>query len=75
MSASFVLASLRGSTYKVEYASPLRSLRPCWTAFLNILRESGPALPKTAEPVPAIAILVDVLQCSVTVPFTGQSAV
>ena len=35
--ASFVLASLRGSTYGSEYASPLRSLRPRWTAFLNIL--------------------------------------
>ncbi len=28
-SASFVLASLRGSTYGGEYDSPLRSLRPC----------------------------------------------
>jgi hypothetical protein len=37
-SASFVLASLRGSTYSGEYASPLRLLRPCWTAFLNSLR-------------------------------------
>ena len=37
-SASFVLASLRGSTYGKEYASPLRALRPRWTAFLNILR-------------------------------------
>ena len=37
-SASFVLASLRGSTYSGEYASPLYSLRPCWTAFLNSLR-------------------------------------
>ena len=36
--ASFVLASLRGSTYHKEYASPLRSLRPRWTAFLNILQ-------------------------------------
>ena len=36
-SASFVLASLRGSTYGTKYASPLRSLRPCWTAFLIIL--------------------------------------
>jgi hypothetical protein len=36
--ASFVLASLRGSTYRKEYASPLRSLRPRWTTFLNILR-------------------------------------
>ena len=38
-SASFVLASFRGSTYGAEYASPLRSLRPCWTAFLTILQE------------------------------------
>jgi hypothetical protein len=36
--ASGVLASLRGSTYGTEYASPLRSLRPCWTAFLNSLQ-------------------------------------
>jgi hypothetical protein len=35
-SASFVLASFRGSTYS-EYASPLRLLRPRWTAILNIL--------------------------------------
>src|SRR5437016_870924 len=39
-SASFVLASLRSSTYRTEYASPLRLLRPCWTAFLSILRDS-----------------------------------
>ncbi len=38
-SASFVLASLRGSTYETKYASPLRSLRPRWTAILNILRD------------------------------------
>ena len=37
-SSSYVLASLRGSTYHKEYASPLRSLWPCWKAFLNILR-------------------------------------
>ncbi len=37
-SSSFVLASFRGSTYGKEYTSPLHSLRPCWTAFLNILR-------------------------------------
>ena len=36
--ASFVLALLRGSTYESEYDSPLRSLRPRWTTFLNILR-------------------------------------
>jgi len=24
--------------WKTVYASPLRSLRPCWTAFLRILR-------------------------------------
>ncbi len=35
--ASFVLASLRGSTYDSRYASPLRSLRSRWTALLNIL--------------------------------------
>jgi hypothetical protein len=37
-STSFVLASLRDSTYGTEYASPLRSLRPRRMAFLNILR-------------------------------------
>jgi len=36
MPAGFVLASFRGSTYS-EYASPLRLLRPRWTAVLNIL--------------------------------------
>jgi len=36
-SASIVLASLRGSTYETEYASPFRSLRPCWSNFLNSL--------------------------------------
>jgi hypothetical protein len=39
--ASFVLASLKGSTYGEEYASPFRSLRPRWTAFLNILHFSA----------------------------------
>jgi hypothetical protein len=37
-SASSVLATFRGSTYGTEYASPLRLLQPCWTAFLNSLR-------------------------------------
>jgi hypothetical protein len=37
-SASFVLAALKGSTYRKEYASPPRLLRPRWTAFLTILR-------------------------------------
>jgi hypothetical protein len=36
-SSSGVLASLRGSPYGTEYDSTLRSLRPCWTAFLSIL--------------------------------------
>jgi hypothetical protein len=35
--ASFVLASLNASTYLKGYASAFRSLRPRWTAFLNIL--------------------------------------
>ncbi len=38
MSASGVLASLRGSPYGAEYDSPLRSLWPCRTAILSILR-------------------------------------
>jgi uncharacterized protein YbjQ (UPF0145 family) len=37
MSAGCVLATLRGSTYGTEYDSPLRLLRPCRAAFLNIL--------------------------------------
>lgn len=36
-STSFVLASFKGSTYDPKYASPLRSLRPRWMVFLNIL--------------------------------------
>ena len=35
--SSFVLASLKGSTYGKEYASPIRLVRPCRQAFLNIL--------------------------------------
>jgi|SRR5437773_8087980 len=42
--ASFVLASLRGSTYCTEYASPLLSLRPRWTTFLNTLWPVQPPL-------------------------------
>jgi len=38
-SASFVLASLRASTYGKEYASAHRLLRPRWTFFWNILRK------------------------------------
>jgi len=38
-SASSVLASFRPSTYPRGYASALHSLRPCWTAFLSILRD------------------------------------
>lgn len=47
--ASFVLASFRPSTYPRGYASVLHSLRPCWTAFLSILRGILP-LPKTRGP-------------------------
>ncbi len=36
-SASGILASLRPSTYPRGYASALRLLRPCWTAFLSSL--------------------------------------
>ena len=38
-SASVVLASFRSSTYPRGYASGLHSLRPCWTAFLSLLRD------------------------------------
>ena len=40
-SASFVLASLRSSTYPRGYASGLHSLRPRWAAILSILHYSG----------------------------------
>ena len=43
-SASFVLASFRPSPYHRGYASALHSLRPCWTAFLSILRECSPVV-------------------------------
>ena len=36
-SPSFVLVSLKVSTYIEEYASPFRSLRPYWGNLLNIL--------------------------------------
>ena len=68
--ASGVLASLRGSPYgpgkrlfiqamggrvKTEYDSPLRSLRPCWTAFLRILH-GGSASSYTSKPVMATVV-------------------
>jgi hypothetical protein len=37
LSPGDVLTSLRGSTYRTEYPSPLRLLRPCWAKFLSIL--------------------------------------
>jgi hypothetical protein len=37
-----VLASFSPSTYPSGYASGLHSLRPCWTAFLSLLRD-GPS--------------------------------
>ena len=52
-SASFVLAALRGSTYRKEYASPPRWLRPRWTAFLNILCAGLAASETTEVPVSA----------------------
>jgi len=53
--ASFVLASLRSSTYPRGYASGLHSLRPCWTNFLSILREGSPVVPEMR----AIEVLAD----------------
>ena len=44
-SASGVLASFRPSTYPSGYDSVLHSLRPCWTAFLSILRERSLVVP------------------------------
>jgi len=58
--ANDILASLRGSAYslgkrlfiqamggrvKTAYDSPPRSLRPCWTAFLRILRGCSASSP------------------------------
>ena len=37
--SSVVLASLKPSRYRKEYASAFYSLRPCWKAFLNILKD------------------------------------
>ena len=39
MASSFVLASLKGSTYYTQHASPLRSLWPRWTTIVNIVRD------------------------------------
>ena len=47
--SSFVLASLRGSTYDTKYASPHRSLRPRWKTFLTILSISIPTQPTFAN--------------------------
>ena len=44
-SASGVLASFRPSTYHRGYVSGLHLLRPCWTAFLSILREYSLIMP------------------------------
>jgi len=38
MAASFVLASLRGSTYGKKYASPLRLLRPSAERSVSAIR-------------------------------------
>ena len=38
MPASFVLASLRDSTYRKGTPPPHRSLRPRWTGILSILQ-------------------------------------
>ena len=37
--SSFVLTSLKASTYATEYASAFRSLRPCWKGFFTILAD------------------------------------
>jgi hypothetical protein len=37
LSPGGVLTSLRGSTQRTEYTSPLRLLRPCWADFFSIL--------------------------------------
>jgi len=54
--ASFVLASLRSSTYPRVYASAPHSLRPRWTAFLSILLMHL-VLPATQIPVCASATI------------------
>jgi hypothetical protein len=53
-SASFVLASLKGSPYSAEYDSPFLSLRPRWTAFLTILRDSQMIVAATRLPCSAL---------------------
>jgi hypothetical protein len=52
-STSGVLASRRGSTYGTEYDSPLRSLRPCWTAFFT-----HPAVLRSSEPFDKISAVI-----------------
>jgi len=49
--ASFVLASLRPSTYRELYASALRSLRSRWTDVLIILQMHQPVI-ATLPPMP-----------------------
>jgi hypothetical protein len=50
MAASGVLASFRPSTYPRGYASGLHSLRPCRTAILNILHDSGLSITHNETP-------------------------
>jgi len=75
-SASFVLASLRGSTYDKEYASPPRSLRPHWTAFLNILRMRMLLYFRSLGPVLALGALVGglVLGAGLLLPAGAEEA-
>src|SRR5574340_575605 len=60
--ACFVLAAFRGSTYGLEYASPLHLLRPRWTAILNIpMSKPGSLIEVECDPlVPALDLLPNV---------------
>ena len=63
-SASIVLASFRPSTYPRGYASALHSLRPCWTAFLSILRRCFPLAPAVQ--------IIEALLAEMVFPQTGE---
>ena len=65
-SASGVLASFRPSTYRKGYASALRSLRPCWTAFLSILQEYFPVVPHVRT--------IEILACQNTISAAALSS-
>lgn len=48
--SSFVLVSLSGSTYRTEYASPPRSLRPCWKGLFEHPANRSDSMPSIPKP-------------------------